>query len=60
MNLKKAKTLRRWIEAKFADLSNTPTYNLTPAEMTNGKETLYLTVDCKRFFYQQFKHRSPR
>jgi len=60
MNAKQAKRLRKLVRMKYPNLSDTPTYNLSDEQMTEGKETLYLTVDCKKFYYKQLKNKYKR
>ena len=40
---------------KDKNLSLKSTYNLTEEQMREGKDTLYLTVDCLKFYIQSAK-----
>lgn len=53
MNGKKAKEIRKLF--KGAKLSDTATYNVEGPQQYPNIETIYLTVDCKRFFTQKAK-----
>ena len=57
MNGKKAKMFRRRAAELYSKLSTEATYNTIEevADPTIKKETVYLTVDCKRHFYKQMK-----
>ena len=55
MNSKKAKLLRKLTKSLHSTLSKEPTYNSQSEEVPLKSETVYLTIECQKYYYKQLK-----